>query len=144
MESPPRRPRVRDGSPRTHAGRAGFAAPVANHSPVTEAQMRRAIARKRDGEQLEATVWMAIVAGYVTGDIEDAQLAALLMACIFRPLDQTEIEALAEAMIASGERLAAAAPDCVDKHSSGGVADTVSLVVVPLVAACGVPVAKLS
>jgi pyrimidine-nucleoside phosphorylase len=106
--------------------------------------MRRAIARKRDGEQLEATVWMAIVAGYVAGDIEDAQLAALLMACIFQPLDEAEIEALAEAMIASGERLAAAAPDCVDKHSSGGVADTVSLVVVPLVAACGVPVAKLS
>jgi pyrimidine-nucleoside phosphorylase len=111
---------------------------------MTAAEMRRAIARKRDGQPLAAERWAAIVAGYVAGEIEEAQVAALLMACVFQPLDEAETEALAAAMVASGETLPAAAANCVDKHSSGGVSDGVSLVVVPWVAACGVPVAKLS
>jgi len=106
--------------------------------------VRRVIARKRDGERLDAAEWTAIVAGHQHGLVDDAQLAALLMACVWRDLDATETAALTRAMVGSGETLAAPAPNCVDKHSSGGVADTASLIVVPLVAACGIPVAKLS
>jgi pyrimidine-nucleoside phosphorylase len=106
--------------------------------------MRSAIARKRDGERLEAGDWASIVAGHQHGLVDDAQLAALLMACVWRGLDPGETAALTRAMVGSGETLAPPAPNCVDKHSSGGVADTASLIVVPLVAACGIPVAKLS
>ena len=106
--------------------------------------MRRAIACKRDGGALEPDAWAAIVAGYVAGRIDDAQLAALFMACVARGMDLDETTALARAYVASGETLATADARAVDKHSTGGVGDTASLVVVPLVAACGVPVAKLS
>ena len=111
---------------------------------MDQASLRRAIARKRDGAALEATVWQGIVTATVDGTIDEAQLAALLMACVWRGLGDAETSALTEAFIASGERLEAPDPRTVDKHSSGGVADTASLIVVPLVAACGVPVAKLS
>jgi pyrimidine-nucleoside phosphorylase len=106
--------------------------------------MRRAIARKRDGEALEPALWSEIVAAEERGEIDDAQVAALLMACYFNDLEDGETVALTAAMVASGETLPAAAPGCVDKHSTGGVGDAVTLIVVPLVAACGVPVAKLS
>ena len=106
--------------------------------------MRRAIARKRDGGALEDRVWHDIVASYLADAIDDAQLAALLMASTIRGLDDDETAALTSAFVASGETLHAPDARTVDKHSSGGVADTASLVVVPLVAACGVPVAKLS
>ncbi len=106
--------------------------------------MRRAIARKRDGEHLSPDDWTAIVAHHQHGSIDDAQLAALLMAIVWRGLDLAETAALTRAMIASGETLEPPLPNCIDKHSSGGVADSASLIVVPLAAACGVPVAKLS
>ncbi len=106
--------------------------------------MRRAIARKRDGGALEPGVWQGFVAGFLGGEIDSAQAAALLMACVLRDMTLAETRALTEAFIASGETLVAPDPRTVDKHSSGGVADTASLIVVPLVAACGVPVAKLS
>jgi pyrimidine-nucleoside phosphorylase len=106
--------------------------------------MRRAIARKRDGEALDGRVWREIVASYLAGAVDDAQLAALLMASTIRGLDDDETAALTSAFVASGETLHAPDARTVDKHSSGGVADTASLIVVPLVAACGVPVAKLS
>ncbi len=106
--------------------------------------MRRALGRKRDGEELEAPLWHAIVAGYLAGACDDAQFAALLMASAIRGLSAGETRALTEAFVASGETLHAPDPHTVDKHSSGGVADTASLIVVPLVAACGIPVAKLS
>ena len=121
---------------------------------MTSARMRLAISRKRDGEALTAAFWAEIVAAYAEGPdaerhddegrVDDAQLAALLMACFLRGLEPAEIEALTRAMVASGETLEPAAPNCVDKHSTGGVGDAVSLIVVPLVAACGVPVGKLS
>ncbi len=111
---------------------------------MTPAEMRQAIARKRDGSPLEPSLWSAVIAANGRGEVDDAQLAALLMACFFRGLDASEREALTRAFIASGDVLEAPVANCVDKHSSGGVADTTSLVVVPLVAACGVPVAKLS
>ena len=106
--------------------------------------MRRAIARKRDGERLAADDWTAIVAQHQHGTVDDAQLAALLMAVVWRGLDLAETTALTRAMIASGETLDPPLPNCIDKHSSGGVADSASMIVVPLAAACGVPVAKLS
>jgi pyrimidine-nucleoside phosphorylase len=110
---------------------------------MDEVQLGRAIGRKRDGEPLDASTWESIVAGYVRGELDDAPVAALLMACVFRGLDRDETSALTRAMIASGDVIDLGF-DAVDKHSTGGVGDTVSLVVVPLVAACGVRVAKLS
>ena len=112
---------------------------------MDEVSMRRAIERKRDGGRLESALWDHIIAAYASGDIGDAQMAALAMACVWRGLDETEATALTRAMVASGATLRY--PDgifVVDKHSSGGVSDIVSLVAVPLVAACGVRVAKLS
>jgi len=112
---------------------------------MDQAWMRRAIEAKRDGAGVEPAVWQRIIAGYVAGAIDDAPLAALAMACTIRGMNDDEILALTDAMVASGDVLAFPGNRIVvDKHSSGGVGDTISLVVVPLVAACGVPVAKLS
>lgn len=110
---------------------------------MDEVELRRAIERKRDGAPLDAATWKALVDEYVAGRIDDAPMAALLMACVWHGLAPDETAALTRAMIASGETLDLGL-DAVDKHSTGGVGDTVSLIVVPLVAACGVRVAKLS
>ena len=112
---------------------------------MDDLSMRRAIESKRDGGTLESSVWESVIAAYVSGDVDDAQMAALAMACVWHGLSETEAVALTRAMVASGATLRY--PDgmfVVDKHSSGGVSDIVSLVAVPLVAACGVRVAKLS
>jgi pyrimidine-nucleoside phosphorylase len=111
--------------------------------------LRRALETKRGGGALEAITWQRIIAGYVDGSIDEAPVAALAMAVAIRGMDLAEITALTEAMVASGDvlsypHLARGTLGVVDKHSSGGVGDTVSLIAVPLVAACGVPVAKLS
>ncbi len=106
--------------------------------------MRRAIERKRDGTELAAATWRGIVTAFLAGDVDDAQVAALLMASVVRGMTFDETFALTAAFVESGETLRAPDPRTVDKHSSGGVGDSVSLIVVPLVAACGVPVAKLS
>ena len=115
---------------------------------MNDGWLRRALAAKRDGGRLEAETWARIVAEYVRGEIDDAPVAALAMACAIRGMDEAEIVALTAAMVRSGEVIAfgpdPAGTAVVDKHSSGGVGDTVSLIVVPLVAACGVRVAKLS
>ncbi len=103
---------------------------------------RRLIERKRDGGTLTASEIAALIAGYVAGAIDDAPMAAFAMAVVLRGLDEDETYALTRAMIDSGDTLAL--PFAVDKHSSGGVGDAVSLILVPLVAALGVPVAKLS
>jgi pyrimidine-nucleoside phosphorylase len=107
--------------------------------------MRHAIERKREGNALDASVWSEIIAAYMRGDVDDAQMAALAMACVWRGMDATEAASMTRAMVESGASLHY--PDdifVVDKHSSGGVSDIVSLVAVPLVAACDVRVAKLS
>jgi pyrimidine-nucleoside phosphorylase len=114
-------------------------------STPDQAWLRRAIESKRDGGALAPALWRRIIAGYVAGTIDDAPVAALAMACTIRGMDDDEIFALTGAMVDSGDVLRFAGDRIVvDKHSSGGVGDTISLVVVPLVAACGVPVAKLS
>ncbi|MEO6914177.1 MAG: thymidine phosphorylase [Candidatus Baltobacteraceae bacterium] len=106
--------------------------------------MRQLIARKRDGAELAGEDWAAIVHGFMGDTIDDAQMAALAMACVWRGFTLEEAYALTRAMVDSGETLSFSGRTVVDKHSSGGVSDIVSMLVVPIVAACGVPVAKLS
>jgi pyrimidine-nucleoside phosphorylase len=104
------------------------------------------IARKRDGGRLAAEEIEGLVLGFARDQIPDYQMAAFLMAVCFRGLDPAETTALTMAMVRSGEviDLGPLAPRAVDKHSSGGVGDKISLVLVPLVASAGVPVPKLS
>ncbi len=90
-----------------------------------------------------------LFAAYAGGEVADEQMAALLMAIYFNGLDGGELRAWTGAMIASGERLDLAAGRArprpsVDKHSTGGVGDKVSLVLAPLVASCGAAVPMLS
>jgi pyrimidine-nucleoside phosphorylase len=101
------------------------------------------IERKRDGGSLTAAEWQAAIEGLLTGGIPDYQIAALLMAVTWRGLASDELAALTEVMLASGARLQPG-PARVDKHSTGGVGDKVSLVLAPLVAACGVRVPMMS
>jgi pyrimidine-nucleoside phosphorylase len=104
------------------------------------------IERKRDGGTLTPEEWSAIVAEYTADRIPDYQMAALLMASYLKGLERTELAALTDAMLASGQRLNfdGWATPRIDKHSTGGVGDKVSLVLAPLVAACGVAVPMMS
>jgi pyrimidine-nucleoside phosphorylase len=104
------------------------------------------IERKRDGGALTPEEWSALIAGYTAGRIPDYQIAALLMAVVWRGLERAELAALTDAMIASGQRLSFDGWNVprIDKHSTGGVGDKVSLVLAPLVAACGVAVPMMS
>ncbi len=108
--------------------------------------MRRCIERKRDGGELRAQDWDGIVSAFMDGRVDEAQMAALCMACVWRGMSFDEAFALTVAMVASGATITfdPAAGIVVDKHSSGGVSDIVSLVAVPLAAACGAHIAKLS
>lgn len=83
-----------------------------------------------------------VVADYVRGEAADEQMSALLMAILLQGMSFEETLALTRTMADSGPRYAF--PDCVDKHSTGGVGDKVTLTAMPIVAACGVKVAKLS
>jgi pyrimidine-nucleoside phosphorylase len=105
------------------------------------------IQRKRDGEQLSSEEISGLVIGYARGEVPDYQMAAFCMAVFFRGLSDAETFALTDAMIASGETIdlgAALGRKVVDKHSTGGVGDKTSLSVGPIVAACGVPLGKMS
>jgi len=104
------------------------------------------IERKRDGGALTPEQWSALVAAYTDGRVPDYQMSALLMAVLLRGLERQELAALTDAMLASGQRLGFDSwpTPRVDKHSTGGVGDKVSLVLAPLVAACGVAVPMMS
>jgi pyrimidine-nucleoside phosphorylase len=104
------------------------------------------IERKRDGHEHTAAEIALIVEGYTVGDVPDYQMSAWLMAALLRGLSAEETVAMTEAMVRSGDviDLSAIPGVKVDKHSTGGVADTTTLVLAPLVSACGVPVAKMS
>lgn len=101
-----------------------------------------AIETKKSGKKLPAELVRKVVRGYTSGEVPDYQMSALLMAILIRGMDFEETLALTRAMAESGERYAF--PDCVDKHSTGGVGDKISLTSLPIAAACGAPVAKLS
>src|SRR4051794_24952449 len=117
------------------------------------------IQHKRDGHELPAADWSRLIAEYTAGRVPDYQMAALLMAVVWRGLsavrlalaadrrlDKWELAALADAMLNSGDRLdfAGFPLQRVDKHSTGGIGDKVSLLLAPIVASCGVAVPMMS
>jgi pyrimidine-nucleoside phosphorylase len=113
---------------------------------VTANDPRAIVAAKRDGDTLAPAEVRAFVEGYTRGDIGDPLAAAFLMACFVRGLDAEETLELTRAMVDSGDTvdLSGLQAPSVDKHSTGGVADGVTLVFAPLGAALGLAVAKLS
>ena len=103
------------------------------------------IEARRDGRSHTAEELEAFVRGSMTGEVADYQIAAWLMATYLNGLSREELRTFTLALGRSGEMVSfPGSHRCVDKHSTGGVGDKVTLVVVPLAAACGVPVAKLS
>ena len=104
------------------------------------------IRAKRDGEALAPETVREFVGAFVRGDVSDAEMAAFLMAVYFKGLSAAETASLTQAMVESGETLdlSGVRGPTVDKHSTGGVGDKTSLVVVPLAASAGARVAKLS
>lgn len=104
------------------------------------------ITTKRDGEPLsdEAITWL--FTSYMRGEVADEQMSAMLMAIFYNGLSAAELRVWTQRMIDSGERLdlSALSRPTVDKHSTGGVGDKISLIVAPLVAACGAAVPQLS
>ncbi|MDQ4043035.1 MAG: thymidine phosphorylase [Actinomycetota bacterium] len=101
-----------------------------------------AIETKKRGKELSRDAIRRVVENYTSGEIPDYQMSALLMAIFIWEMSYEETLALTEAMADSGKRYSF--PGCVDKHSTGGVGDKISLTSLPIVAACGAPVAKLS
>ena len=104
------------------------------------------IAAKRDGGALDPAAITWLLEAYARREVADEQMSAMLMAIFFRGLGPGELRAWTSAMIDSGERLdlSGLSRPTVDKHSTGGVGDKISLILVPLVAACGAAVPQLS
>jgi thymidine phosphorylase len=104
------------------------------------------IRTKRDGARLSDAAIDWVIDAYTDGRVADEQMAALLMAIFWRGMDRGEIARWTAAMLASGERLdfSDLGVPTVDKHSTGGVGDKTTLVLVPIVATCGGAVPKVS
>lgn len=104
------------------------------------------IEKKKLGEELSKDEINYIIKGYVDGDIPDYQMSAFLMAVYFKGMTPKETADLTLAYVNSGEKmdLSLIKGIKVDKHSSGGVGDKISLIVIPIVASFGIPVAKMS
>jgi pyrimidine-nucleoside phosphorylase len=105
----------------------------------------RLIAQKRDGQELTRDEIAFLIRGFVDGDVLEYQMSALAMAIYFRGMTDSETVALTQEMLHSGVTLEwNAGSSVVDKHSTGGVGDKVSLVLAPLLAACGLRVPMIS
>ena len=104
------------------------------------------IAKKRDGKRLEKEEIEYFIQGYTNEEITDYQAAALVMAIYINGMDYEEVKNLTLAMAHSGEMLDLSdiSDNIIDKHSSGGVGDKITLIVMPIVASLGNPVAKMS
>ena len=104
------------------------------------------IEKKRDGKELTTQEINFFIEGYTKGDIPDYQASALAMAIYFQDMNDRERADLTRAMVNSGDTIDLSGIDGikVDKHSTGGVGDTTTLVLAPLVASLGIPVAKMS
>ena len=102
--------------------------------------------KKRNGHELNKAEIDFIIEGYTKGDLPDYQLSAFAMAIYFQGMTQEERVNLTQAMVESGDQIDLSKIEGikVDKHSTGGVGDTTTLVLGPLVAAVDVPVAKMS
>ena len=106
----------------------------------------RLIERKREGGRIVEPEWDELIAAYSAGKVPDYQMSALLMAIFFRGMDRGETNALTDAMIQSGGQLELSHLTVarIDKHSTGGVGDKVSLILAPLIASLGVAVPMMS
>lgn len=147
-------PEPPQGDPASEGASAG---PVSNPVPAGPGRQRDSdaeggrvalacIRRKREGAALDDGEIADLFRWYGEGAVADEQMAALLMAIVWRGMSRQELSAWTAAMVRSGERLdlSGVSRPCVDKHSTGGVGDKVSLVLAPLVAACGAAVPQLS
>ncbi len=104
------------------------------------------IIKKREGEVLNLDEIHFMIDGYVKGEIPDYQMSSLLMAICLKGLNSDEQTAFTMEMLKSGEQIDLSSIDgiCVDKHSTGGVGDKTTLVVAPIIASCGLKIAKMS
>ncbi|MCR4428685.1 MAG: thymidine phosphorylase [Caldiserica bacterium] len=104
------------------------------------------IIKKRDGKALQDGEIDFLIQGFVRGEIPDYQIASILMAIFFRGMNLEETVSLTKSMVESGKQLdlSSLPGPTVDKHSTGGVGDKVSLALVPLLSACGLFIAKMS